>query len=471
MLAMGLSGQVCRITTSGLTRNRRVDGPIHAECPHPIHSAPFGNWGVTSNFGQKENGHQFQGWCHETRICDNKGNCRTECRDGWYEWNSCTDIDEFRAPNCTLYNDKDCTAQVSTTGENTHGTRTVDVRVACPRASTPGGVSETGGCAEVRSFDMGNNFLSLYELDPVDGDDLVQTLYFPLIPLAMRCGVFGCVPGQTEWRGPIGFDSPASPGKVSAEFSLRVSEAMYLDTSGACRAVGPAVSTVPGGSFRRVAVAPESIASAFGEGLATATTGARTLPLPLELAGTRVTVTDEGGTTRVAGLFFVSPGQVNFQVPGGTLTGRAQVTISRTDSTRSEGTLEVARAAPDLFAANANGVGVAAATAVRVADDGTRSVVPVFRCEAGRCVPESISLGEGTVYLSLYATGVRGAGGVTVAIGGLELPALYAGPQGQFVGLDQINVAVPESLRGRGVTGVLVRASGVVSNTVEIRVE
>src|SRR5215203_1389208 len=100
LMATQISAQVCRISTSGLNRNRQVIGPVHTECPPSLHSFPFGNWGGTSNFGQKQDGTQFQGWCHDTRICDNQGNCRTECRDGWYEWNSCTDIDAYRPPNC-----------------------------------------------------------------------------------------------------------------------------------------------------------------------------------------------------------------------------------------------------------------------------------------------------------------------------------------------------------------------------------
>src|ERR1044071_8472390 len=64
--------QVCHISTAGLNQSRRVTGAIHAECPdQPLHSAPFGNWGVTSNFGQKGNSHQFDGWCHNARVCDN----------------------------------------------------------------------------------------------------------------------------------------------------------------------------------------------------------------------------------------------------------------------------------------------------------------------------------------------------------------------------------------------------------------
>jgi hypothetical protein len=84
--------QVCRLSVAGLNRARKVTGPIHAECTREVvHSAPFGNWGVSSNFGSKHDGHQFDGWCHDQLSCDKDGVCRLDCLDGWYEWNSCTD--------------------------------------------------------------------------------------------------------------------------------------------------------------------------------------------------------------------------------------------------------------------------------------------------------------------------------------------------------------------------------------------
>ena len=73
MANVSLYGQVCRLSVAGLNRARRVVGNIHAECPEVVHTAPFGNWGVTSNFGSKNNTHQFDGWCHDTRVCDNAG--------------------------------------------------------------------------------------------------------------------------------------------------------------------------------------------------------------------------------------------------------------------------------------------------------------------------------------------------------------------------------------------------------------
>jgi uncharacterized protein (TIGR03437 family) len=466
---------VCRISTSGLNRNRLVTGPVHVECPISIHTVPFGNWGATSNFGNKQNAHQFEGWCHDTPICDNRGNCRTECGDGWYEWNSCTDIDEFRAPNCTLYNDKNCTAQATTTGQNVHGTLSVDVTVRCPTDTDANGAVDQGGCADLKMFSNGTNFLSLYEIDPGTTDDLIQTLYFPESPVSLACTVFGCAPAQSLWVLPNAYDSPTAPAKVSAEFAMAVNSAVFVDTSRACRVVGPAVNTVSGASFRGPAVAPESIASAFGEGLAVARANAIALPLPFELAGTSVSITDAAGVRRAAPLFYVSPEQINFQVPTGTAAGLAQVAVSRTDTVTSRGTVQVASTAPGLFAANANGQGVAAATALRLNANGTTSVVPVFQCGSTPpgCVPNAIGLDNGPVYLSLYGTGLRGVQSrqeVTLTIGGVPAEVLFAGPHSQYIGLDQVNVVIPAALRGRGAVDIAVLVGQNSSNTVSIAI-
>src|SRR5205814_5351732 len=68
---------------------------------------------------------------------------------------------------------------------------------------------------------------------------------------------------------------------------------------------------VNGASFSRDAiVSPGSIVSLFGVNLALATQSASALPLPTTLAGTQVLV---GGTA--APLFYVSPTQINFQMP------------------------------------------------------------------------------------------------------------------------------------------------------------
>ena len=50
--------------------------------------------------------------------------------------------------------------------------------------------------------------------------------------------------------------------------------------------------------------------------------------------------------------------------------------------------------------------GVAAATAVRVAADGTQTLLPVFDCSKSPCIAIPIDTSGDPVYLSFYATGL-----------------------------------------------------------------
>ncbi|MBI1765774.1 MAG: hypothetical protein HYR56_30585, partial [Acidobacteria bacterium] len=81
------------------------------------------------------------------------------------------------------------------------------------------------------------------------------------------------------------------------------------------------LSTVSAASFGGPGLANEAIVTSFGVDLATKSESASKVPLPTTLAGTRVFVRDAFGTERPAPLFFVSPNQVNFQVPIGGVPG------------------------------------------------------------------------------------------------------------------------------------------------------
>ena len=477
LLTFPTAAQVCRISVAGLNQNRRVIGPIHSECPPTIHTPPFGNWGVTSTFGVKGDSRQFEGWCRDSRVCDNFGNCQTFCGDDNYEWNSCTDVAAYQPRNCSLYNTNDCTEQASVTGINVHGTKIVDLPVSCPRDLNNDGLLDEGGCAEVRSYSTGVNFMSLYELDPGTGDELVQTLYFPEVMLGLQCNSLGCEPAGSPWVTPIAYDSPTSPAKVFAEMAMVLNSGMFVNTGNACQIPELRAEIVPAASFRGTAVAPDSIASAFGQSLAVGTAEATSLPLPTPLAGTTVSVTDSGGTSRNAPLFYASPGQVNFLVPSGTAPGDATVAIRRSDGITTRGLVQTGAVAPGLFTANASGEGVAAGHAVRVAANGTQSVEQIFECAPapGTCsaVPLRLSAPPERLVLVLFGTGIRNhaaAGGIRVTIAGQQAEVLYAGPQGQFVGLDQVNAVMPV-LTVRGEVNVIVSAGQLPSNAVTITVQ
>jgi uncharacterized protein (TIGR03437 family) len=241
-------------------------------------------------------------------------------------------------------------------------------------------------------------------------------------------------------------------------------------------------STVSDASFQAGAtLAPNVIGAGFANGgLSTGTESASTTPLPLKLAGTSVLVTGGSTTAAVAApLFFVSPGQINYLIPPGTPVGPATVTIvNDTLGTVASGTLQIAAVAPGLFSANSSGQGVAVAEAVRASAGGAQTNVTVFQCgnTAGSCVPVPIDLGPSTdtVVLVLFGTGIRGFSNiknVTAAIGTTNAPVLFAGAQGGFVGLDQVNVQIPRSLIGSGVVNVVLTVDGQPSNAVTISIK
>ncbi|HEX4595918.1 MAG TPA: hypothetical protein VH157_16650 [Bryobacteraceae bacterium] len=232
--------------------------------------------------------------------------------------------------------------------------------------------------------------------------------------------------------------------------------------------------TITSAANSSIGIAPESLATATGMSFSMQSAKAAATPWPTSLGGVTVQVTDSASMSRPAGLLFVSPTLINFQIPAGTAPGQALVRIDN-GVTQTSGTVQIQPVAPALFVIN--DLNIAAATAIRVIIP-THSQAPVivFQCFdiPGSCRLVPIDPGvDAPVYLSFYGTGISGRSSlanVTVTIGSVSIPALYAGPQGQFPGLDQVNVPLPLSLRGAGVVNLTVAVDGVASNPVQIQV-
>jgi uncharacterized protein (TIGR03437 family) len=231
-----------------------------------------------------------------------------------------------------------------------------------------------------------------------------------------------------------------------------------------------AVASVSAASFA-AGGAPESIIAAFGANLAASVQAASSTPLPTELAGVSVRIRDSAGVERLAPLFFVSPQQINYLIPAGTATGAAQVNIS----SGAAGVIEITNTAPGLFAANANGQGVAAAVIFRVKANGAQSFETMAQFDGSRFVTVPIDLGpaDDQVFLIAYGTGMRlraSLAAVSATLGGVNGEVLYAGVAPDFVGLDQVNVRIPRSLAGRGELDVSLNVESRATNTVRINV-
>ncbi len=241
------------------------------------------------------------------------------------------------------------------------------------------------------------------------------------------------------------------------------------------------VATVSGASYASgVAITSEGIASIFGNGLASTTATAppnAANQLPTTLGDLTLTVRDANGTTRNAPLFYVSPTQVNAQIPAGTSLGTATLAALQSGTSVAQGTASIETISPGLFTANANGAGVAAAVIQRVRGNGSQSYEPVAQYDAAqqKVVALPIDLGPATdqVFLILFGTGFRARtslAAVNCSIGGASADVSYAGAQGEYAGLDQANVLIPRTLIGRGEVEILLRADAKLANTVSISI-
>lgn len=291
----------------------------------------------------------------------------------------------------------------------------------------------------------------------------------------------GYYAASVDW----GFSGTLTPSKAGYAFAPPGTTYTNLKTNPIDQdytglAVLNVLSTVSAASFLPgVPLAPAVIAAGFGENLAPTTELAPGgLPLPTVLAGTSVSVRDSAGTERLAGLWFVSPTQINYLVPDATATGLAMVTVARQAETVAQGTLQIDTTAPGIFTANCDGRGVPAAQAIRVREDTSQSwwYVHSSGCTPGNCVPAPIDLGPETdqIFLVLYGTGIRGRSGlsaVTATIGGVNAPVDYAGPTAGFVGLDQVNLRVPRSLAGRGQVDILLTVDGRRANVFTVNIQ
>jgi uncharacterized protein (TIGR03437 family) len=236
------------------------------------------------------------------------------------------------------------------------------------------------------------------------------------------------------------------------------------------------LASVNAASYVGGMLAQESIVSAFGAELATGTQSASGGALPTTILGTTVRVKDSAGVERAAPLFFVSPMQVNYQLPPGTALGVATVTLASGDAKQSTGTITVVAAAPGVFTATSDGKGLAVGIAVHVKTNGTQVRAPLVEWDGTKFVARPIDLGPTgeIVILELYGTGIRfrtSQAAVTATIGGANAMVHYAREAPGFIGLDQVNLEVSRNLIGRGEVDVVLMVDGKLANVVTIHIK
>ena len=261
-------------------------------------------------------------------------------------------------------------------------------------------------------------------------------------PASGTFSIVPSIPGFSDFHGAVLLQD----GRVL--LAGRQEAALYTPP---VRAVSAASLTAP--------LAAGSLASLMGSRLAASTASAEAQSFPTTLGGVSLRIRDRTGQETLAPLSYVSPAQINFQVPPGIATGDVTLDVVNSPSNVGGVTAAVQPVAPGLFAL---ADGSAAAYGVRNEAGGRQTVLP----------PGAVVLDERPVHLVVYATGVRNRtslSNVHAAIGGVRVPVVYAGPAGDGVpGLDQVNIELTAALKGQGHQDLTLTVDGIASNPVRL---
>jgi uncharacterized protein (TIGR03437 family) len=207
-------------------------------------------------------------------------------------------------------------------------------------------------------------------------------------------------------------------------------------------------------------IAPGSLISVYGSGLATGSMAASGTPLPNQLNGTSLII---NGIQ--APLFYVSPSQINAQVPFEAPVGLATLVVS----------IGGVPSAPVIFQLQGVGPGVwsypGTSNTLAVNDTDGTLVTPSNPVSPGTYVTVYLT-GQGAV-MNPISTGAAAAqsplstpaGSISVTVGGASANSASALAPG-LVGVLQVNIQVPAVAAGN--QPLVVTVGGVPSNTTSL---
>ena len=262
-----------------------------------------------------------------------------------------------------------------------------------------------------------------------------------------------------RWDGDLSGTYPVGALTMSVPHAVvaRTDKIPYIAPAGVRNSAGDTPSS---------AVAPGSIVTIFGQSLAPAFEVGRVNPLAQTIQGVTVTVND-----RILGLLYVSPEQINAQIPSDLPDGDYTLQVHSTGQPDVSARFTVARDAPGLFFQTTNAVQFA----IALHGDGS-TVTADSPAKAG----ETISL-LGTGFGPYASKIIDGffppnpppalVDSVSVSLGDQNPVPTWTGAAPGFTGLAVTKFQVPDGMSGGTNVPVKVTVNGVDSNTVMLPVQ
>jgi uncharacterized protein (TIGR03437 family) len=222
---------------------------------------------------------------------------------------------------------------------------------------------------------------------------------------------------------------------------------MSITTTSPATSIGGVAN---GFSFQQ-GFAPGMILSVFGTNLANFTETESTAPLPVSVAGVAVTI---NGVP--APLYYVSPGQLNVQIPYATPVGNATLAVNNNGQVATT-TFNVSVAAPGISATST--LMLNPTTSANRGDS-----LALYITGAGNVSP---AVSDGATPSGVTPQPVLP---VSVTVGGVVCPLLYVGIPSWSVGVVQINFTVPQNV-AVGTQAVVVTVGGVASPPAKMTIQ
>jgi mannan endo-1,4-beta-mannosidase len=331
---------------------------------------------------------------------------------------------------------------------NLTGRSALAIDVETPTAAGTSAIALQSGSSYV--FCQNANF------QPLPSNE-ISTITVALDPAQLTC--YGGAPDFTTVESVFVYLGAAGTYYLDNLRALPVSNASSPSVGGALN----------GASFAVGAPLPEGgIASLFGSNLASAASYASAIPLPNSLEDVSVTV---NGIP--APLFFISPLQINVQIPWNALStssGTGNIVVTTGSGISQAFSAPIAATAPALLTTQ-SGTG----QAIAINPDGSIAD-PTHPAKPGEILvllanglgPVTPPISDGTAPGAAMRNTVTTP---TILIGGIPATVSFSGLSPQFVALNQINVQIPAGVTPGNTVPIQIKIGSVTtSNKVTIAI-